>query len=559
MRLSLIPYTWKLAWRNIWRARRRSFSAWLTLTCGLVAAIATYGLARGISRQMVTSVVGLRLGHLQVHATDAAQDLPLAATFPLPDTPPPPGVAWTAAPRVHTAGLLSVHRPLKARLAPLPERPAYLAGRAPDKPCEVAASGVPAEVIGLSLLHPEARDCPQLTITGVLATPAPSGGGLRLHGIDLAVEDFFPEPEPKPDVDDTDLDALEKLSLEKPNPADPAPPKKATGPTRPAPDTLLTFTATRHLPVKVFAVSPAAEARFALARSVHRGAWLPLEEPPVEEDELRDVPLVLGELLARRLDVRPGDRLGIDAFDVGGAPRDAWGRVVGVFETRLPELDAQAIFVPLSWAAWHLRFSGPDGRPQVHELAILLERPGDLDAARTHLAWSLPPGLVLRSWQQLAPGMRSAVSFQEGLVFMILSIVILMAMLGTLNSFLMSILERTWEFGVLKAVGLGPRALFAMIVLEAAVVGTAAVVTGSALGAVLCDRLATHGLDLSFLFADGFTFAGVLLTPVWHAELVWQTVAVPAALLWTAALAAALWPAWRVARMSARAALSEET
>ncbi len=558
MRSSLITYIWRMAWRNVWRARRRSFSAWLTLTCGLVAAIATYGLARGISRQMVSSVVGLRLGHLQVHATEAAFDLPLAATFPLPDTPPPPELGWTAAPRIHTAGLLSVHRPMRARLAPLSGRPALLAGRAPERPCEVVASGAPAEVVGLSLLHTEARDCPQLTIAGVLASPVSSLVGLRLHSATLVHEDFLPEPEPEPEPDDSELDALEKLSPDTPSREGPGPPTPPPRRNPVGPETLLTFTATRHLPVKVFAVSPAAEARFALARSVHRGRWLPEDDGPVEEAELADVPLVIGEALARRLDARLGERLGLDAFDAGGAPRDAWGRVVGVFETQLPELDAQAVFVPLAWATLHLGFSGPDGRPRVHELAILLERPGGLGAARAHLARTLPAGLVLRTWRQLAPGMRSAISFQEGLVFMILSIVILMAMLGTLNSFLMSILERTWEFGVLKAVGLGPGALFSMIVLEALIVGTAAVATGGALGAWLCSHLSTHGLDLSFLFADGFTFAGVLLTPVWHAELVWQTVAIPVALLWSAALAAALWPAWRVARMTARAALSEE-
>lgn len=562
MRLSLIAYLWKMAWRNVWRGRRRSLSAYLTLTCGLVVAVATYGLARGISRQMVASVVGLRMGHLQVHATDAALDIPLGATFPLPELEPPPDLAWSAAPRIHTAGLVSTHRPILARLAALPGASRLLAGRLPEKPCDVLASGTPVASVGLGLLHPESRACPQLTITGVIeAADEVEPPGVRLHAADLRPDDFLPPPVPDarapdggpPDVDD--LDALKKLGDDD----RPAEGSAATGaPATIPPDAPLAFTAARHLPVRVFAVDPAAEARFSLAGTVREGRWLPGPSGDGKPSAEGDVPLVVGATLARRLGVRLNERLGLDAFDARGAPHDAWGRVVGIFETRLPELDAQAVFLPLAWATDALAFRGKDGRPLVHEVAVLLERPAQLDAARTHLAWSLPPGLVLRSWKQLAPGMRSAVSFQEGLVLMILSIVLLMAMLGTLNSFLMSILERTWEFGVLKAVGLGPGALFAMILLEAAVVGTAAVVTGGALGAWLCAHLASTGLDLSFLFSDGFTFAGVLLTPVWRAELVWQTVALPVALLWSAALAAALWPAWRVARMSARAALSEE-
>ncbi len=563
MGLSTFALTWKMAWRNVWRARRRSFSAFFTLACGLVAAIATYGLARGISRQMVRSVVELRTGHLQVHASDKAQDLPLTATFARPQTPPPAGVAWTVAARIHTAGLVSIHRPLAVRLAPLPPRPALAAGRLPEKACDVLVSGNQSDAVGLFLLHPLSRECPQLTVTGALApTPgAPATPGVVLYSGTVMLEDFLPEPELA--LEDDDLDALEKLSLEKPAAKLPAPAARP----KPASDTTLVFTATRNLPVRVFAVDPAAEGRFALARALVQGRWLPVEDKPVAELPLEevdepvvrdDVPVVIGQTLARRLGVRLHDRVGLDVFDAGGVPRDFWGRVVGVLSTQVPELDAQAAFVPLAWAVDSLGFATPDGRPRVHELAILLERAGDLAAAQAHLKRTLPPGLVLRSWKQLAPGMRSAVAFQEGLVFMILSIVILMAMLGTLNSFLMSILERTWEFGVLKAVGLGPGALFGMILLEAAVVGAAAVAAGTALGYWVCSYLATSGLDLSAFFSDGFTFAGVLLRPVWHAELVWQTVVIPAALLGAASVLAALWPAWRVARMSVRAALSEE-
>ncbi|PKN24100.1 MAG: hypothetical protein CVU65_12740 [Deltaproteobacteria bacterium HGW-Deltaproteobacteria-22] len=576
MGLSTFAYTWKMAWRNVWRSRRRSFSAFFTLTCGLVAAIATYGLARGISRQMVRSVVELRTGHLQVHATDRSQDLPLSATFALPATPAPPGVAWTVAPRIHTAGLVSIHRPQVARLAPLAARLAPLAarlkktgnatvlsaGRMPEKPCDVLVSAAHADAVGLFLMHPIGRECPQLTVTGALAGPADDGLMTLYSGL-VQLEDFLPEPEIE--IDEDDLDALEKLSVEKPVVRKAAPTHAPKGP---ALDTPLLFTATRDLPVRVFAVDPAAEGRFALARALVQGRWLQAQDGPVvdaperdlpaSEAEFADVPVVIGETLARRLGIRLHDRVGLDVFDAEGVPRDFWGRVVGVLSTQVPELDAQAAFVPLAWAVEQLGFVSPDGRPRVHELAILLEHAADLPPASAHLRRILPPELVLRTWNQLAPGMQSAVAFQEGLVFMILSIVILMAMLGTLNSFLMSILERTWEFGVLKAIGLGPGALFGMILLEATVVSSAALAVGTTLGWLLCSHLSTTGLDLSFFFADGFTFAGVLLRPVWHAELVWQTIVVPAALLWTAAVGAALWPAWRVARMSARSALSEE-
>ncbi len=553
--MGTFPVLWKMAWRNVWRQRRRSLSTFIMLSAGLVLAVSTYGLARGITRQLVGSVVGLRMGHLQVHAAESALEPPLSAVFPFPDLPVGEygDVQGSVSGRIHTAGMLTMGRPVAARLRPFPETVTLTGGRLPERRCDVLVDDLHREDIGRTLLHPAATRCPLLNITGSIRTVEPGTEEHRLlFSRELDTTEFESPTNGKdlPLLDDPDaLDRMEVLSGDVPMADSPG----MTGEATVDADRELTFTLQLQVPARIFGVDPVAERRFRLAASVIQGRWLPAEEDPEQ-----DLPVCIGTLAARRLDVQAGDRIGLDIFDARGLPRDAWGTVTGIFSTGIQEMDSQAAFIPVSFAWDHLGFRDPDGRPLLHELAVMLDRPRDLKPAMSRICEELPGDLFCRSWKTLSPGMDSAVAFQEGMVFMILSIVILMAMLGTLNSFLMSILERTREFGVLKAVGFSPGSLFLMILLEAAVVGAAAVACGLALGGLLNWHLATSGLDLRFIVPEGFTFAGVLIQPVWKAEMDLPTFLVPALWLWGTALMAAIWPAWRVARMRAVSALTKE-
>ena len=57
----------KLAWRNIWRNKRRSFIVIISVVVGLTAIVLTDGLSNGMMRQMLFNQINLDISHIQIH------------------------------------------------------------------------------------------------------------------------------------------------------------------------------------------------------------------------------------------------------------------------------------------------------------------------------------------------------------------------------------------------------------------------------------------------------------------------------------------------------------
>lgn len=558
---------WKIAIRNVWRSRRRSVAAFLTLSICAAMSIITLGLARGISRQMKRSVVEMRTGHLRATPENTQHE-----RFEMPKLASGLRRGWVVAPRLFLLGMAASRRDAAARFSlQFPLGYELQRGRPPESPCEAVADANGDAWVGAQLEVP-LKDCPLLSITGSLVfAMEPAGAPPRIFLPANALRELAgfsgTQRNPPPAADDPalapsrfddidqlpSLDAIPQKSIYK---KWKMPSFKPVYPPLPAADTLtLRVRVVRAAPVQLHAVDASAERHFALPRSVVLGNWF--SEDTNTGGEL-DFPVVAGAALARRMGVSIGDMLSLDIFDAHGIPRDLRCRIDGIVSAQDPAIDAAVLLAPLKPAIIGLGYVSPAGNPLVSEFSILLPPGEDPRGARSRLQAAVPPPVVVHTWQEILPGLRSATAFQEGLVYMILLIVLFMAASGVLNSFAMSILERTWEFGLMKALGFRPQTLVGMILVEASVLVAAALAAGGAAGALACREIEREGLDLRFLFHDGFTFAGVWLRPVWHAQFDAATVVIPAAALAIAALAAALWTALRAARMPVRDALTRQ-
>jgi ABC-type lipoprotein release transport system permease subunit len=141
--------------------------------------------------------------------------------------------------------------------------------------------------------------------------------------------------------------------------------------------------------------------------------------------------------------------------------------------------------------------------------------------------------------------MASAIEMDRAGWLVMVVIIYLLVGIGTINTLLMSVMERTREFGVIRALGVGPGGIRKMILAEGLVLGAVAVVIGELLAVAATTYMVEHGIDYSGMMGEGIEFEGVLMDPVIHAGWNWGSMLWMGVTMLGLAVLASLYPAHR--------------
>jgi ABC-type antimicrobial peptide transport system permease subunit len=189
---------------------------------------------------------------------------------------------------------------------------------------------------------------------------------------------------------------------------------------------------------------------------------------------------------------------------------------------------------------------------------VAVRLPGDvpdLEAGRAALRKALPGAEVL-TWKELLPAMAGIADMEKGVSFVFMTIAYLAVGLVVFNAMLMGVFERIREFGIMKALGVGPGRVAAVIAVEALLeAGLAAVLAGS-LGLALAVLLRRHPLDLRTMLSSSATVGGMAFDPVIGALITPQAVLRPLAFLFVLSMLAVAYPAYRAATLDPLAAIN---
>ena len=170
----------------------------------------------------------------------------------------------------------------------------------------------------------------------------------------------------------------------------------------------------------------------------------------------------LGQVLARNLGAGVGDELVILGSGPEGGVAALAVTVVGIFETGQVELDRALVQVPLD--VFQAGFFLAD---EIHQVAIKLENLEDLPAVSARIRAQLPENSVLRPWQALMPDVVQAIALDRASARMFYGILTLVVLFSIVNTFIMTVFERTREFGMMLAIGMSPWRVIGMLQLEA--------------------------------------------------------------------------------------------
>jgi len=232
----------------------------------------------------------------------------------------------------------------------------------------------------------------------------------------------------------------------------------------------------------VVGVDPAAEARISsIASMIRDGRYL----DPADRDSA-----VLGASLARNLQLAVGGQVTLLGAARDGSVAADVLRVVGIYRSGIPELDRSILEMPLSRAQ---ETFGMNDRVSTIALggdsltAVNRALPALGTLARSH-------GAALLDWGALEPALRDALTLKYATTALLYLTLVLIVAFIIVNTLLMSVLERTHEFGMLLAIGMRPRLIGRMVWLELCVLALTGCGIGLAIGAAITLWFEHHGI-----------------------------------------------------------------
>jgi len=277
-----------------------------------------------------------------------------------------------------------------------------------------------------------------------------------------------------------------------------------------------------------------------LANTVKEGTFLGKTKDP------EAWPIVIGDGLARRLEVGIGGEVVYMGQAADGSTAAELFEVVGLIDSGIDEMDASMALIRLEHAQ-ELFVLGT----RAHRVVARTESAYTVDRIKKRV--DIPAPLVLSTWEELMPEVATGIEEDRKGGGIIVFVIMLMVMLGTVNTLMMSVFERTKEFGVMKALGTPRWQIISMIVWEGVWLAVLGVGLGVALGAVLTLYLNGIGIQIS---DQPFEFGGMSISTIHPANTILGTVIYPSILI-IASILGAIWPAWRASNLDPVAALRE--
>ena len=236
-------------------------------------------------------------------------------------------------------------------------------------------------------------------------------------------------------------------------------------------------------PVSITGIEPEAELPVSLpAQNITSGRYL-------QADDLDSV--LIGQGLASAMGVEVGDRFTLAGRSTHEQMRQRTVTVVGIFDLGMAQVEKRSVFMSLKEA--QDLYGLPD---QSTEVVVTLERLGEEAGVISKLEKTIP-GYEIASWETNFPELKAALATKGKAMDVFGFIIILVAGIGIMNLLMMAVYERTREIGLLGAMGLKPRQISLLFVLEGSMIGvvgfTAGLVTGIALNALM----GTVGFDFT--------------------------------------------------------------
>ncbi len=288
-------------------------------------------------------------------------------------------------------------------------------------------------------------------------------------------------------------------------------------------------------------------------RDRYRGLCRAEDEKPIEWGSLKDFgkdfSVVIGRRLADLLKLRVGDSLQLVspievATPLGVMPRAVQAQVAAIFCAGMYDYDANFVYAPLPDVQRLLNYGD-----MVTGIEVFVAHDASIAAARRQLAQIVGTQAWVFDWWQANIGFFAAIQGQTNVMFIVLSMIVLVAAFNIVSSLVMLVRTKTADIAILRTMGATRGTIMRVFLLDGMAIGGIGTLLGVALGLAFARNIEAIRQWLQRTFDIVLFDETLYLLAELPSRIEWSEIVVIAVMALIFALVASLYPAAKAARL----------
>ncbi|MDD2850463.1 MAG: lipoprotein-releasing ABC transporter permease subunit [Desulfuromonadaceae bacterium] len=268
--------------------------------------------------------------------------------------------------------------------------------------------------------------------------------------------------------------------------------------------------------------------------------------------------LMVGKELAKHLNLFLGDKVNVispmgNITPLGMMPRMKPFRITGIFNTGMFEYDSTLAYISLDQAQ---RFFDLDDT--VTGIQLKVENVYHTGELARSINSKMGSGYYARDWMQMNKNILFALKTEKVVMFIILTLIVLVAAFGIASTLFMVVMEKTRDIAILKSMGATATSIMKIFVLEGLIIGVIGTLLGMASGLLIALNLEPIIDVIQKITGQNFFSKDIYYLDHFPSLVVPSDVLLISVTAILISFIATLYPAWQASRMLPAEALRYE-